>query len=270
MSAQAIANWYTNFVTIFGASKTPSSRLLSYVSEQLSWTRSKSLHAYMRWQKQQQSQSTRKPVVDDTKEDAFWRQVHMIYQQLVGVLDGYNEAMPNKPLTLIDMYLLNAAGDLEDLVGWFSTTGTGWQGGGGGGGGGGGPVRHERIRRMLRQYATESGIPDLPMTGLDCSAFVKPVGPLAGGGFTDLLSAHTTWTEYLSMNRVFKQVTIRFRDPAVKAAYVAFSSRPAFLSSKDDFYVTGAFVVCISFMVSTHTLARSLNQVQNHWCTTGV
>jgi len=45
------------------------------------------------------------------------------------------------------------------------------------------------------------------------------------------------------MNRVFKQYTLRFKDPFVKAATVAFSSRPAFVSSKDDYYINSAYGV---------------------------
>jgi hypothetical protein len=237
LSAQAIANWHVNFVTIFGG-KSPSPGLLNYVVEQIEWTRVHSERVY----RQSSSSKKAKEQVDDA---AFWRQVHLIYMQLSGLMDGYNEALPTKTLSLIDFYLLNAAGDLEDLVGWFAPHNLR-------------EVRHERQARLLglaNPSSSSSSLSDrwdLPLTGLDCSAFVKPVTAL-GGGFADLLSAHTTWTDYNSMNRVFKQVNIRFHDPAVKSAYVAFSSRPGFLSSKDDFYVTGAFVIRIQtyFLIST-------------------
>lgn len=188
---------------------------------------------------------------------SFWRQVHYIFCQLDGMVEGYNKAMPANVrfslaaafvaliydfffiiATVIYGYLLvrslvqdesplrpllfslsrmNAAGDLEDLVGYFSADL---------------PVDQQPPLAVSKRHRVQ--------TGLDCSAFVKPVSKQVGGPFHDIVFGHTTWSEFYSMNRIYKQYNLTFSDPWVKSDWVAFSSRPAFISSKDDFYINAA------------------------------
>ncbi|ETO14283.1 hypothetical protein RFI_23087 [Reticulomyxa filosa] len=64
-----------------------------------------------------------------------------------------------------------------------------------------------------------------------CSAIVK-VTPL----LDDVFIAHSTWSEYFWMNRVFKHYLLKLKMP-IPTTHMAFSSYPASLSSIDDWYV---------------------------------
>lgn len=107
-------------------------------------------------------------------------------------------------LSVLDMYTLNAAGDLENLVGLYNTENY-----------------HGTALARRRAFFDE--------VGLDCSAFIKVTD-------TDLFFGHTTWTEYSSMNRVYKHYELNYSYQSTIARRVGFSSRPGFVSSKDDFY----------------------------------
>jgi len=103
--------------------------------------------------------------------------------------------------------MLNAAGDMEDLVSVFKEGS--W---------------------TIPTFAKNVFWP-LLMT--DCSGLVRVIP-----GKSDLCIGHTTWRSYGLMNRIFKWHQIPISN--IAADTVMFSSSPGFLSSKDDFYITSS------------------------------
>jgi hypothetical protein len=63
---------------------------------------------------------------------------------------------------------------------------------------------------------------------ISCSALIK-----APSDWSDVWVAHTTWTAYQNMYRVYKYY--QFAGPAPYR--VSFSAKPGSIYSKDDFYV---------------------------------
>lgn len=63
-----------------------------------------------------------------------------------------------------------------------------------------------------------------------CSVYVRKEGD-------DLIVAHSTMNYYPYMLRLFKTYNFPTRNPSVGSETITFSSRPADLNSKDDFYV---------------------------------
>lgn len=84
---------------------------------------------------------------------------------------------------------------------------------------------------------------DAPLSFLDCSALIKLMHD-----YSDIFVGHTTWTDYYSMVRVFKHYKMALTSTdgsPVAASRVSFSSRPAMLSSKDDFYIMDSGLVTL-------------------------
>jgi len=67
--------------------------------------------------------------------------------------------------------------------------------------------------------------------GSHCSSIVKVTDDLS-----ELYAGHTTWSDFWSMNRMFKQYTLRYSTQGNNAHTTLFSSYPAYLSSVDDYY----------------------------------
>jgi len=89
---------------------------------------------------------------------AFWRQVYLLFIQIEGITDGVNSAFQAQKFSFFQIYLLNSAGDLEDLIGVYTDEDT---------------IPVENPFKIKYE--------DLPggqimSTGMDCSAFVKPIG----------------------------------------------------------------------------------------------
>eukprot|EP01100_Stratorugosa_tubuloviscum_P012713 TRINITY_DN612_c0_g1_i1.p1 TRINITY_DN612_c0_g1~~TRINITY_DN612_c0_g1_i1.p1 ORF type:complete len:552 (-),score=253.66 TRINITY_DN612_c0_g1_i1:204-1859(-) len=143
----------------------------------------------------------------------YWRHVNYVFQQMDGLLQGYNQFIqdPSKILRPLDMYMLNAAGDLEDLIPAFSSSSV--------------PKAYYEDEKLT-----------------ECSALIKIVDNNA-----DIYAGHSTWRPFQLMVRIFKWYNFEFNDNAVPngGGSVAFSAQPGFLSSKDDFYVIGTKMTAI-------------------------
>jgi hypothetical protein len=147
-----------------------------------------------------------------------------VVSQLRGMVAGVALAQltPSPEIDMFAMWMMNAAGSMEDLVGLLSGDAADTADS---------ANAAARARPPLRGGATRGprfvGKPDAPPLETDCSALIR-VTP------DDVLFAHTTWRSFTMMTRVLKRYDLPNVFP------VSLSSTPAFISSKDDFYLTGA------------------------------
>lgn len=148
-----------------------------------------------------------------------------VFSQFKGLVRGYNQAAPpSQALSDLQLWTMNSAGDMEDLVGQVKARaprGAGSRRG-----------RQDAWRsKMLRGVPEGGATPPEALLMTDCSALIK----LTDDG-KDVVAGHTTWRSYTQMSRVFKVVTLGEHTST-------FSSTPSFLSSKDDYYATSAGLV---------------------------
>jgi hypothetical protein len=159
--------------------------------------------------------------------DPYWGQVGLVLQQFRGLVAGHTEHCDNA-LALDDLLLLNAAGDVETLATLFKAQGV---------------LVDARAALSRRPASREYPVPQA-LLETDCSALVRVLPD-----FSNLFATQATWRGYFAMLRSYKfylygvdpqaWLAARGRVSPSDAKYsVSFSSQPAFLSSKDDFYIT--------------------------------
>lgn len=150
---------------------------------------------------------------DDAGEEDFWRAVEVHMAQFDGLVEGYRAFSENlTPISEIDMFMLNAGGDMEDLISVVSAR----QG-----------VELSPVTASLYTF----------IKNLKCSALIRILP-----GFQDLVWGHATWDTYSAMNRIFKHLDL----PAFHATSgsqrwkTSMSSFPGYLSSTDDWYMSSS------------------------------
>jgi len=140
--------------------------------------------------------------------DPYWEHVYYIYQQMLGLFDGYNSVAENdKKIGLIYFQMVVANADIEDIV-YYNTT-----------------------NRPNFKNMTKEEIVAFTSLHTHCSALVK-----AANDLSDIWFGHNTWTTYGSMIRTFKEYKFVSNKRNEKSKVVVFSSYPGSLSSIDDFY----------------------------------
>ncbi|ELR11152.1 phospholipase blike protein g, putative [Acanthamoeba castellanii str. Neff] len=190
LTAKQISDWYTNYDANQFHTKPVSDGLRNYLTQQLSWAR---------------AMSEKMKHTSD-----YWMHVSLILQQFDGLVAGYQASLlPHRNLSSFDLYLLNSAGDIEDLANLYPQPG---------------------MRRSFK--------PEAPLEFTDCSALITLLPKSA-----DLFAGHTTWTDYYSMNRIYKHYSLPLTGAA--AVNISFSSRPGMLSSKDDWYTMSSGLVSL-------------------------
>jgi hypothetical protein len=142
-----------------------------------------------------------KASIEANSDDQYWNKVELVVRQVEGILQGLHDAGVNN-LTFFDLFLLNSDGDLEDLTYIF-------------------PPKKENADLI---------IDDQFLTYSSCSALIKVLSN-RDGSISDILAGHATWSKFGSMLRIYKHYIFEF------GLRMSFSSRPGFVSSKDDFYV---------------------------------
>ncbi|PRP87203.1 phospholipase B-like protein [Planoprotostelium fungivorum] len=155
---------------------------------------------------------------DNVKHPEIRRQVRLLMDQFDGLYTAariFDEDLP--AITQIELYALISDGDLETLVPLYQNDSS----------------RAMRHREKMMQQKRSNDDVTIPKM-LDCSGFIKMTED-------DLLVGHTTWTRYYSMFRIMKRYDFNLKD--VSAVRMTFSSRPAFLCSKDDFYAMDSGLV---------------------------
>ena len=141
--------------------------------------------------------------------DPYWEHVYYIYQQMLGMFDGYNSVAENeKKIGFIYFQMVVANADIEDVVYYNNIT------------------KRPNFKNMtLEEIRTYTAL------HTHCSALVKVTNDLS-----DIWIGHNTWTTYGSMIRTFKEYRFVSNKQNEKSKVVVFSSYPGSLSSIDDFY----------------------------------
>ena len=151
----------------------------------------------------------RKKSLENKDTDVYWEHVYYIYQQLLGLYDGYNSACgKNKKIDFIYFQLVVSNTDMEDAIYYTDKT-----------------------RRPNFKNMTNEEIKAFTDLHTHCSAMVK-----AANDLSDIWFGHNTWTSYGLMIRTFKEYRFVTNSHKEKSKVVVFSSYPGSLSSVDDFY----------------------------------
>ena len=172
--------------------------LIEYISKNLEYMKKKSL--------------------ENKDTDPYWEHVYYIYQQMMGMFDGYNSVAENeKKLSLIYFQMVVANADFEDAVYYKNTK------------------KRPNFKNMtLEEIRTFTAL------HTHCSALVKVANDLS-----DVWIGHNTWTTYGSMIRTFKEYRFVSNKRTEKSKVVVFSSYPGSLSSVDDFYYLDSKLVVL-------------------------
>eukprot|EP01133_Synstelium_polycarpum_P003946 gene3946-4569_t len=208
ITAPRIYQMYTNFAQNEFANSTPSANLVAYMNAQMNWVR-KGVNA-------RHDQPTELLEASPVNSTVYWHAAALVMAQFDGLVAGY-AASTSPALTQIELYLLTSAGDLETLntlYGKPTSTASGLN------------------RHKMTDEDEDDTMPD-NIDYLDCSALLRVLP-----NNQDVYSAHTTWRYYYAMLRIYKYYNFAFQHYGL-ASSVSFSSSPGFLSSKDDFYLTG-------------------------------
>ena len=140
--------------------------------------------------------------------DPYWEHVYYIYQQMLGLFDGYNSVAENdKKIDLIYFQMVVANTDIEDIV-YYNTE-----------------------NRPNFKNMTNEEIKLFSSLHTHCSSLVKVANDLS-----DIWFGHNTWSAYGTMIRTFKEYKFVSNKRNEKSKVVVFSSYPGSLSSIDDFY----------------------------------
>jgi len=137
--------------------------------------------------------------------DDYWTQVHLVLQQLDGLVAGYNQNAPSDHgISYLQMLYSQLGPELDDITAFI-------------------------------QIINGSGDTKRPPFESHCSVLIK----LSSDG-QHLYAAHDTWSPFDSMLRIYKHYNLKF---STNPSAVSFSSYPNTLQSVDDFYITGAQLV---------------------------
>ena len=140
----------------------------------------------------------------------FWAATKLLLAQFDGLMAGYAAAaaaaglLPDRAMSEADWLVMQANGDIETLMDMWPAARSPW------------------LKTRARNYR--------------CSALFK----LSARG-DDVFFGHTTWDDFSMMVRSLKTYRYALQPGSVfpRDAVVAFSSSPGWLSSVDDFYLTG-------------------------------
>ena len=153
---------------------------------------------------------------ENKAKDPFWEHVYYIYQQLLGLYDGYNSSCDeHQKLGFIEFQLVVSNAEMEDAI-----------------------YYKDKTHRPNFKKMTNEEILSYTALHTHCSALVK-----ASNDFSDIYFGHNTWTTYGLMIRTFKEYRFVTNTHKEKSKVVAFSSYPGCLSSVDDFYYTDTNLV---------------------------
>lgn len=150
----------------------------------------------------------------NTKEpaDDFWKTVSYNFEQLKGVLDGYNLAVKKEDrFELFDMFFYNSMGDMLDIVEIYNNPETRW-------------FKLKNLTREERNIQWK--------TRTKCTGLVKYLKDS-----DDIYVSQVAWFTYGALTRVMKHFDIPLTDEFIKNKQISFSSYPGFLFSFDDFYI---------------------------------
>lgn len=145
-------------------------------------------------------------LTEENQNNEYYITLRNILYQFQGILDGINySAKENQTLTLIDLLLLEAAGDLYDII----------------------PAVDPEAFDLHIGKLSPLEFFDRWHSKVSCSAMIKITDDKK-----DVYASHTTWTSYQNMLRIYKHYDLGGGN--YKSSH---SSKPGVIYSKDDFYV---------------------------------
>ena len=155
-------------------------------------------------------------------EDPYFHEVNNYYNQLIGILDGYNNRVKEEKaknisleietITLTHFMAIISVGDIDELE-YINRTNR--------------PKYDNMTSEEIKNYVTER---------MHCSSLIK-VAP----DFSDVWFGHSTWSGYNRLIKMFKEY--RYYPGGkfpVKANTILVSGYPGVINSNDDFYITSA------------------------------
>lgn len=208
ITAERIYQMWTNYAANEFVNSTPSPTLLKYMESQLEWVRQSVQNPPSHNDEEEVIRFDEEGTINST---VYWHTSGLLMGQFDGIVAGY-AAVPGLPsISEMQLYILSSAGDLQTLNSLY-----------------GNPGVNAKVAPFLY---SDKGADAIDF--LDCSALIR-VTP----GQQDVYFGHTTWRYYYGMMRIFKNYHFSYQEYGYP--YIAaFSSSPAFLSSKDDFYING-------------------------------
>ncbi|KAK5576438.1 hypothetical protein RB653_007582 [Dictyostelium firmibasis] len=161
-----------------------------------------------------QMEFVREQVLENNGSSQYWYSTGLIMSQFDGLVKGYQQS-PFPQLSEIELYILTSAGDLETLVSLFPSSSS---------------SSSSSITKLKKSIK-----PNFKDELTDCSGFIRVLPD-----YSDVYFGHTTWRYYYALLRIYKFINLQFNFQDTPMEYkVSFSSSPGFISSKDDFYITG-------------------------------
>eukprot|EP01132_Coremiostelium_polycephalum_P005003 gene5003-6229_t len=154
--------------------------------------------------------------VNDNPSDPYWIHMSLIFTQLSSMADGYNDATqdPNQKLSFLEFVLMNMDGDMGDISTALNIS-------------------------VGSTYKSSLSWRPLIKKNEHCSGLIKLTDDL-----TELYAAHTSWSSYFEMLRMFKSYNFKYSTTA-HSHLVMFSGYPATLASEDDFYILDSRLVVL-------------------------
>ncbi|KAF8357984.1 hypothetical protein PRIPAC_92979 [Pristionchus pacificus] len=154
--------------------------------------------------------------IEKNPKDIYWRHVNVSINQFAGMIDGYhgkiNQKLSDNDLVIHPLYLIQLAGDIEDLE-----------------------VKLGKPKHLRRTWIGSG----------HCSALVK-----VDDKNTNLLFSHVTWSSYSSMLRLQKRY--RFKLHHTPGNTYTFSSYPGSIPSVDDFMLTSSKLAIFETTISNY------------------
>lgn len=141
-----------------------------------------------------------------SQNDEYSMTLRKVLLQFEGLLAGVNHAAADtsQQLTLLQLLLLNAAGDLYDIIPAVDSNGFNLH------------IGRLDAETFFDQWHRQ----------ISCSALIRIVPD-----YSDIFAGHNTWTSYQNMLRIFKHYSLD--NGKLQSAH---SSKPGMVYSKDDFY----------------------------------
>ena len=154
--------------------------------------------------------------------DPYFHEVYNYYNQLIGILDGYNTrvgeekkkniSLEQEKITLPHFMAIISVGDIDELE-YLNKTNR--------------PNYRNMTSEKIKDYVTER---------MHCSSLIKIAPDLS-----DVWFGHSTWSGYNRLIKMFKEY--RYFPGGifpVKANTILVSGYPGVINSNDDFYITSA------------------------------
>jgi len=157
----------------------------------------------------------------------MWSVVALIMAQFDGIKAGYAAAQKeDASLPTLEPYVwqsLQADGDLSDIRAYLNLAErlnpSGF-----------GPKR--KPRNTTSGFGLKAQNATTKLKYGRCSALIKVLDD-----FSDIMIGHSTWYDYISLNRIWKSYHFHFKNTMINTKMMSFSSYPGIIVSLDDFYL---------------------------------